>query len=504
MKSKAYLEEIRKSEGLERAVLKDIVVEGNSATFRLITDKNYTESDVNYAAGVSQKYVPAGFTGTATVMKSVPDAAAIVRFIRDYLTKKYPVVSAFIEEGDLSAEAGVGGGNFTVRVGKDEASRFRREEVVDALSEELALRFCGVWSGEILLRDRGEYVIEETQEPEEFKLASRYFPIVDYIPIDGANPKNAIYIADLNAEAEDVTVCGNVLYAEERTGRNDKPYFTFTVSDGTGQLRTAYFSKKATIEKVRKIKRGDVICLTGNNEIYNGGLSFSARKVDFGMPPKGFEPEPRPSLPVPARYKKVLPVAISDFEQSDMFGKESLPGDLISRDFVVFDLETTGLNNSEAGGMMDRIIEIGAVRIRGGKIVEKFSSFVACPVRISEEITKLTGIDSGMLAGAPEVGDVMADFYKFCDKAALVGHNVQFDIKFVRHYAGIEGYRFEHRLYDTLTMAQQILRLSNYKLNTIADHFNFKFNHHRAFDDAFVTAKVFIELARINQGLPRF
>lgn len=504
MKSRAYLEEIRKADGLERAVLKDIVVEGNVATFRLITDKTYTQKDVSYASDVSQKYVPDGFTGKASVMKSVPDGAAVVRFIREYLSKKFPVVAAFIEADDVSAEAGVGGGSFTVRVGKDEAARLEGDRTLDALVKELSLRFCGVWSGEIQLREKREYAVKETEEPEEYVLASRYFPVTDYIPVDGASPSQAIYIADLNSEMQEVTVCGSVQYAEERTGKNGKSYFVFTLSDGTGQLRTAYFAKKATIEKVRKIRQGDFICLTGNNEIYNGGLSFSARRVDFGRPPKNFEPEPRPSLPVPARYKKVSPLPVTDYTQDDMFGKSALPDDFVSRDFVVFDLETTGLNNSEAGGMMDRIIEIGAVRIHGGKITEKFSSFVACPVKISEEITKITGIDSGMLVGAPEVGDVMADFYKFADGAALVGHNVQFDIKFVRHYAGIEGYRFEHKLYDTLTFAQQVLRLSNYKLNTIADHFNFTFHHHRAFDDAFVTAKVFIELARLNKALPRY
>ena len=504
MKSKAYLEEIRKSEGLERAVLKDIIVEGTRVTFRLITDKNYTESDIKYANEVSKKYAPIGFTAEASVMKSVPEGAAVTKFIREYLAKKYPVVSAFLEEGDVRVEAGVGGGNFVVRLGKDEAVRFPQAEGLDALTKELSLRFCGVWSGEIELRESVEFEIKEEEEPEEYVLTSRSFAITDYIAIDGAKPARAIYIADLNSEAQDITVCGNVIYAEERTSKNGKPFFSFTLSDGSGQLRAAYFSKKATVEKVRKIQRGDFICLTGNNEIYNGGLSFTARQVDFGRPPEGFEPEPRPSLPVPARYKKVIPVAIADYEQSDLFGKEALPKDFTSRDFVVFDLETTGLNNSEAGGAMDRIIEIGAVRIHEGKIVEKFASFVACPVKISDEITKITGIDSSMLVGAPEVGDVMADFYKFCEGAALVGHNVQFDIKFVRHYAGIEGYRFEHKLYDTLTFAQLVLRLSNYKLNTIADHYNFKFNHHRAFDDAFVTAKVFIELARENKGLPQY
>ena len=95
MKSKAYLEEIRRSEGLERAILKDIVVEGTKATFRLITDKTYSGEDVKYASEVSGKYVPAGFTAEANVMKSVPEGAAVSKFIREYLAKKYPVVSAF-------------------------------------------------------------------------------------------------------------------------------------------------------------------------------------------------------------------------------------------------------------------------------------------------------------------------------------------------------------------------------------------------------------------------
>lgn len=504
MKSKEYLEEIRKSEGLERAVLKDIVVEGKKATFRLITDKNYSREDTDYAAKVSAKYVPAGFTAEATVMKSVPEGAAVRRFIREYLSKKYPAASAFLGEEDVVAEAGVGGGHFVVKAGKEELTRFQSVGLVDALTGELSLRFCGVWSGEMQPCEREELVLEEEEEPEEYVLSSRRFPVTDYVAIDGAKPASAIYIADLNAEAENITVCGKVLYVEERMTKKEKPYFSFTVGDGSGHLRTAYFSRKATLEKVRKIKRDDWICLTGNYEVYNGGLAFNAKMVDFGTPPAGFEPEPRPSLPVPARYKKVAPVPVADFVQSDLFGQNPLPQDLVEGDFVVFDLETTGLNNSEAGGNMDRIIEIGAVRVHGGKIVEKFASFVSCPVKISEEITRITGIDGSMLVGAPEVSDVMADFYKFCDGAALVGHNVQFDIRFVRHYAGVEGYRFEHKLYDTLTFSQAVLRLSNYKLNTIADYFGFKFNHHRAYDDAFVTAKIFIELARLNKGLPRY
>ncbi len=153
---------------------------------------------------------------------------------------------------------------------------------------------------------------------------------------------------------------------------------------------------------------------------------------------------------------------------------------------------------------MDRIIEVGGVKIENGSICEKFSTFVACPVKLSEEIIGLTGITDDMLAGAPEIKDVIADFYKFCYGSVLVAHNASFDCKFIRYYGEKEGYIFDMRQIDTVAFAQETLRLSNYKLNTVADHFGFTFNHHRAFDDAFVTAKIFTELVKIKGGLPRF
>ena len=198
----------------------------------------------------------------------------------------------------------------------------------------------------------------------------------------------------------------------------------------------------------------------------------------------------------------LFPQPETDYVQATLFGGTPLPEDFVKENFVVFDLETTGLNNSPVSGAVDRIIEIGAVKIQNGRIVEKFSSFVACPVRLSMEIINLTGIDDHMLIGAPKTEDVIADFRKFSDGCILVGHNVQFDYKFIRYYGEKDGYNFEQRQLDTLTLAQEQLRLSNYKLNTVADHFGFTFNHHRAYDDAYVTAKVFIELIRLKGRLP--
>ena len=154
-------------------------------------------------------------------------------------------------------------------------------------------------------------------------------------------------------------------------------------------------------------------------------------------------------------------------------------------------------------GRMDRIIELGAVKLVNGEIAEKFSTFVACKERLSNEIINLTGIRDEDLIGAPEIDKVLADFYKFTDGAILVGHNVNFDYRFVHYYGEENGYMFDKKLYDTLALAQEVLRgrLANYKLNTVADHYGLTFNHHRAFDDACVTAKVFIELVKAKGKL---
>lgn len=502
-RSEEYLNEIRKSEGLSRAVLRKIVVDGKTVVFYLVTDKTYRGEDLQYAREVSRRFVPEGYGADVNLFKSVPSEEGVRREIAEILKARFPSVAAFLSPEDIAVSVVEGGGRYLVSVSRAERDQSERGNILDALTEELNRRFCGSWYGDfrIVEKETGEIEREELP-PAEPAYAPRVFPIGGYAPIDGGNPTSAIYIADLRGEMENVTVCGTVTYAEERLTKKEKPYFSFTVSDGSGQLRTSYFSRKATLEKVRGIKQGDVICLTGANELYNGNYSFRAKYVDYGKPPEGFVPESRPSRPVPARYQTVFPESVSDHVQSALFGETALPESFKEKNFVVFDLETTGLNYTPAGGAMDRIIEIGAVKITGGTITEKFSSFIACPVKLSEEIVNLTGIRDEMLVGAPEAGDVLADFYKFCDGCSLVGHNVQFDFGFIRYYGEKEGFIFENRLYDTFTFSQETLRLKNYKLNTVADYFGFTFHHHRAFDDAFVTAKVFIELVRMKGGLP--
>ena len=86
-----------------------------------------------------------------------------------------------------------------------------------------------------------------------------------------------------------------------------------------------------------------------------------------------------------------------------------------------------------------------------------------------------------------------------------MGHNVNFDYAFIRYYGNECGYGFSNPSMDTMTIAQEVLReegLPNNKLNTLADFYGFAFNHHRAFEDAATTAKIFIQLIKRRGKMP--
>ena len=175
-------------------------------------------------------------------------------------------------------------------------------------------------------------------------------------------------------------------------------------------------------------------------------------------------------------------------------GEESLPLELTEKEYVVFDLETTGTEPT-----LDMITEIGAVRIKDGKIVSSFQTLVNPNRKIHANIVALTGITDEMVKDAPKLEEVIGDFYKYVGDAILVGHNVDFDYKFIKYHAEPTGYVVNNKTMDTCQMARELIfGLPNYKLNTVGEHFKVKFLHHRALSDAYAAAQIFIELLKIK------
>lgn len=515
-KTERYLEELRGHDGLKNAILCGITVckRDRTAEFFLVTDRTYTGSEEVAAQKISQKYLPNGFSARTKIVKRVPDATILKERIYEYVKKVFPAAAAFLEAEHIEVEMLQSGAHFCVNIASGEQGLFESGKILDEVSNYLKSIFCGTFYGNVRIveKKRDESVLEELPESEEEEWTPaeiRRFPICNYNKIDGTDEvlKDAVYMADRQNAEGNYALCGTVTYIEEikytrhneKTGEDvEKTRFSVSLTDGTSALRTTYFPKKATVEKVREIKVGDKIVLSGCNEEYNGMMTFKTSKINYGEPPEGFEPVARAGKPVPKAYHTVFPEPYVDYEQAGFFDNLQMPADLKNNTFVVFDLETTGLNNNPAMGRVDKIIEIGAVKLVNGEMTEKFSSFIECKERLPKEIIDLTGIEDADLVGAPPVEKMLADFYKFTDGAILVGHNVTFDYRFVEYYGEQNGYMFDKKQMDTLHLAQEVLRgqLSNYKLNTVADHYGFTFNHHRAFDDACVTAKIFIELIK--------
>lgn len=164
----------------------------------------------------------------------------------------------------------------------------------------------------------------------------------------------------------------------------------------------------------------------------------------------------------------------------------------IMENIVVFDTETTGFNPRD-----NRIIEIGAVKIQKGEIVDRFSCFVNPETMISPKITQLTGINNAMVEDAETIESVLPKFLDFCGDAVLVAHNAQFDIGFIRANAQRMGLDFSPTYIDTVEMSRGALpQLSKHKLNIVAKALDINLEgHHRAVNDAEATAQIYLKLA---------
>ncbi|HPD87919.1 MAG TPA: PolC-type DNA polymerase III [Oscillospiraceae bacterium] len=163
-------------------------------------------------------------------------------------------------------------------------------------------------------------------------------------------------------------------------------------------------------------------------------------------------------------------------------------------EIIAFDLETTGLSAT-----MDRITEIGAVRIVGGEIREEFCTFVDPEKHIPERITELTGINDSMVRGAPKEEEAYRKFMEFCGPDAfLVAHNAGFDTGFLRAVSDRHHLGFCNSFADTVTMARSLYpELTNHKLDTLSNHLKLApFNHHRASDDARELALILLEMLK--------
>ena len=175
--------------------------------------------------------------------------------------------------------------------------------------------------------------------------------------------------------------------------------------------------------------------------------------------------------------------------------KEPLNGE-----FVVFDIETTGLSVTNCG-----ITEIGAVKIKGGEVIDRFNIMVNPEMPIPENIVELTGITDEMVADAPKIDEALPKFLAFIGDLPLIAHNANFDTGFIRAAAEKLKLPFKNVYLDTVALSRYANpELKKHKLDILAEYYGLgDFNHHRACDDAEMLACIYFKMSEklMNEGI---
>jgi DNA polymerase-3 subunit alpha (Gram-positive type) len=164
---------------------------------------------------------------------------------------------------------------------------------------------------------------------------------------------------------------------------------------------------------------------------------------------------------------------------------------LLDLEYVVFDLETTGLRVSEG----DSIIEIGAVKLKNGSIIDRFDLLIKPPKEISSEITNITGITNDMVKDAVDEEIGIKKFMEWVGDLPMVAHNARFDLSFVEMaFLKYDMGRFNNTVIDTLGLSRYLESNERYhNLATLVIRYNIDWDedkHHRADYDSEGTALI--------------
>ena len=358
----------------------------------------------------------------------------------------------------------------------------------------------------------------------------------------------AIPLSDVVGEMGEITIRGKILKLETREIRNEKTIVMFAITDFTDTIMVKMFTRNEQLPEILAgIKKGAFLKIKGVTTIdkFDGELTIGSvvgiRKIsDFTTTRKDTSPEKRVELHCHTKMSDMdgvseaqalvarahdwghQAIAITDhgvvqaftdanhyverLDKDDPFkiiyGVEAYlvddlteiavneQGQTLDDTFIVFDIETTGFSATE-----DRIIEIGAVKITDGAIVDRFSTFVNPEIPIPFEIQQLTHITDDMVLQAPKIEEALPAFLDFVGESALVAHNAGFDVGFIEQNCARLGRSRTFTSVDTVGLARVLLpTLSKYKLNIVAKALNISLeNHHRAVDDAAATAEIYVK-----------
>lgn len=206
--------------------------------------------------------------------------------------------------------------------------------------------------------------------------------------------------------------------------------------------------------------------------------------------------------PKEEHFKVIYGTELTLVDDNVSIVKRSNNATLLAEEYVVFDLETTGFN--AAGG--DSIIEIGAVKLKDGEIIDKFDKLIKPPKPITERITSVTSITNEMVADCPNEEIAVKEFLKWAGDDVMVAHNAKFDTSFIEMcYKKYNLGEYKNTVIDTLALSRILdQEASRHGLSAITKRYGVEFDeesHHRSDYDALATALVFHKMMKKLEGI---
>lgn len=357
--------------------------------------------------------------------------------------------------------------------------------------------------------------------------------------------EESMEIEKIDGPIGEVVIRGKILSVDTREIRNEKTIIIFSVTDFTDTIVLKIFARNDDVpELLKEISGGKFVRVKGvatidkfDSELTIGSIVGIKKCTDFTTVRMDTSVEKRIELHCHTKMsdmdgvsdvkdivKRAMKwghkaIAITDHGDVQAFpdANHTVPSDSdfkviygveaylvddlkgmvtdsqnqdLDADYVVFDLETTGFSPET-----NRIIEIGAVKVQNGKIVDKFSTFVNPQVPIPFRIEQLTSINDSMVIDAPVIADILPEFMKFCEGCVMVAHNADFDMSFIKKNCQRLDIPCKPTIVDTVALARVLLpNLNRFKLDTVAKALGVSLeNHHRAVDDAGCTAEIFVK-----------
>ena len=357
--------------------------------------------------------------------------------------------------------------------------------------------------------------------------------------------EESMEIEKIDGPIGEVVIRGKILSVDTREIRNEKTIIIFSVTDFTDTIVLKIFARNDDVpELLKEISGGKFVRVKGvatidkfDSELTIGSIVGIKKCADFTTVRMDTSVEKRVELHCHTKMsdmdgvsdvkdivKRAMKwghkaIAITDHGDVQAFpdANHTVPSDSdfkviygveaylvddlkgmvtdsqnqdLDADYVVFDLETTGFSPET-----NSIIEIGAVKVQNGKIVDKFSTFVNPQVPIPFRIEQLTSINDSMVIDAPVIADILPEFMKFCEGCVMVAHNADFDMSFIKKNCQRLDIPCKPTIVDTVALARVLLpNLNRFKLDTVAKALGVSLeNHHRAVDDAGCTAEIFVK-----------